>query len=122
MSARRHGHAPRITPWLPMSASISSLWARSVAREARWTVSLGSFVIRPLILPDELVRMSAVYRRWPLGRPASCTSIARRSCWLSAGLPPTAVLLITPSAVDPPDRERARSSRSRCSALPDERS
>jgi hypothetical protein len=32
------------------------------------------------------------------------------------------VLLIIPSAVDPPVRERAGPSRSRCSALPDERS
>ena len=34
----------------------------------------------------------------------------------------TPVLLIIPSAVDPPARERAGPSRSRCSAPPDERS
>ena len=37
-------------------------------------------------------------------------------------LPRTPALLIIPSAVDPPARERARPSRSRCSAPPDERS
>jgi hypothetical protein len=41
---------------------------------------------------------------------------------LTGVLPRTPVLLIIPSAVDPPVRERARPSRSRCSTLPDERS
>ncbi len=48
---------------------------------------------------------------------------ARHACFGSpSALSRTPVLLIIPSAVDPPARERAGPSRSRCSALPDERS